>query len=49
LGALAVAPGAATGRHLVQPEGIADESFYETLEQIRQEAWSERDPLAPEE
>ena len=31
------------------PEGIADESFYETLEQIRQEAWSERDPLAPPE
>ncbi len=28
------------------PEGIADESFYETLEQIRQEASSERDPLA---
>lgn len=31
------------------PEGIADDSFYETLEQIRQEAWSERDPLAPQE
>lgn len=29
------------------PEGIQDEAFYETLEQIRQEAWPERDPLAP--
>ena len=27
------------------PEGIADEKFYETLEQIRQEEWAERNPL----
>ena len=30
------------------PEGIADEKFYETLDQIRQEEWSERSPLDPE-
>ena len=31
----------------LNPEGIADEGFYETLEQIRREAWTERDPLDP--
>ena len=31
------------------PEGIADEAFYETLEQIRQEKWAERNPLDAEE
>ena len=30
------------------PEGIADEKFYETLDQIRQEEWAERSPLDPE-
>ena len=29
----------------LNPEGIADESFYETLEQIRREQWAERNPL----
>ncbi len=27
------------------PEGIDDESFYETLEQIRHERWPERNPF----
>jgi hypothetical protein len=31
------------------PEAIADESFYETLERIREEEWVERNPLAPQE
>jgi hypothetical protein len=30
------------------PEGIADEKFYETLDQIRQEEWSDRSFLDPE-
>lgn len=30
------------------PEGISDERFYETLEQVRQEKWAERNPLNEE-